>query len=507
MNKKILLAGTALLLALCTGCGAKAPEELPAFLQTEEDKLAVTEVTRVVDKNSIAQLEEYPNLTKADLTGSTCYQAILDYAAANPQVEVLYDVALGGPVVSSQDTSLSLTDGSYDFATLVENLSFLPKIQSVQLGKTSLTSEQLNQLKAAHPQITLSYTVAFGDQELTSDTKTLDLSSITPDQIGEYAKLLSMLPELESVQLMKADGTSNLSIEEVGQLQAATPGTLLQYTFQLFGKTVTTADERIEYVGVTIGNEGEAQLRQALPILTGCKYFLLDECGLDNEVLAQLRDDFPNTEIVWRIHQYNKGRSWLTDTDTLRAVYGVNDENSDVFKYCTKTKYMDFGHDTEMVDISFLAYMPDLEICLLSGSPIKDLTPLSNCKKLEFLELSWCGHLEDISPLAQCDSLKYLNLGHTKVKDLSALEGLPLEMLSYVNSGKTVGMTQSDWEGIQSKFPDCWITYEPLSKNTATPYGKGWRYTQEGGYTPIYRKVRDVFGYDEIDKVLASQNG
>jgi hypothetical protein len=81
MNKKILLVGTALLLALCAGC-AKAPEELPNFLQTEDNKLSITEVTQVVDKHSIAQLEAYPNLVKADLRGSTCYQAILDYAEA-----------------------------------------------------------------------------------------------------------------------------------------------------------------------------------------------------------------------------------------------------------------------------------------------------------------------------------------------------------------------------------------------------------------------------------------
>ena len=44
-----------------------------------------------------------------------------------------------------------------------------------------------------------------------------------------------------------------------------------------------------------------------------------------------------------------------------------------------------------------------------------------------------------------------------------------------------------------------------MNDNSASPYGKGWRYTEEGGYTPIYRKVRDVFGYDEIDKILAAQ--
>lgn len=505
MNKRILLVGTALLLALTAGC-AKAPEELPTILQTEEDKLQVTEIKRVVTADSISQLEEYPNLVTADLRGSTCYQAIIDYAAAHPNVQVRYDVALGGPVVGSEDTSLTLTDGTYDYPTLLENMKYLPKITTLDLGKTTLTAEQLKTLQETCPGVQMRYRIAFGDQELGSDTKELDLSHITGEDVAQYADLLSMLPHLETVQLMNAEGTGNLTPAQVKQLQQGAPNALFHYSFELFGKTVSTADERIEYVNTAIGNEGEPQLREALEILTGCRYFLLDECGLDNEVLAKLRDDFPNTEIVWRIHQHNKGRSWLTDTEVLRAVYGVEDENSDVFKYCTKVKYMDFGHNEEMVDISFLAYMPDLEICLLSGSPITDLTPLANCKKLEFLEVSWCGHLKDISPLAQCESLKYLNLGHTRVGDLTALHGLPLEMLSYVASGARTDLTTADWEQLQTLLPNCWMTYEPMNDKSATPYSKGWRYTEEGGYTEIYRKVRDVFGYDEIDKILAGEN-
>ena len=122
-----------------------------------------------------------------------------------------------------------------------------------------------------------------------------------------------------------------------------------------------------------------------------------------------------------------------------------------------------------------------------------------------FLELAWCGHLKDISPLAGCVSLKHLNVGHTQVKDFSALAGLNLEQLSYVNSGNRVGFTVEYWAEIQKMFPNCLITYNPLYDNNATPYGVGWRYKAAGGYTAIYRKVRDVFGYDEIDKILQGQ--
>ena len=83
--------------------------------------------------------------------------------------------------------------------------------------------------------------------------------------------------------------------------------------------------------------------------------------------------------------------------------------------------------------------------------------------------------------------------------------GLKLEMLSYVNSGNRSGLTTEYWQSVQEALPNCWLTYNPLKDNEANPYGTGWRYKTSGGYTAAYRKVRDVFNYDEIDKILAGQ--
>ena len=213
---------------------------------------------------------------------------------------------------------------------------------------------------------------------------------LVPTPIGNLRDISIRCREtLEQADFIAAEDTRvslKLPLADVKKLQDANPKVVFHYSFDLFGKTVSTTDEKVEFKNVSIGDSGEGKIREALDILSGCSYFLLDNCKLSNEVLANIRADYPKTEVVWRIYQTNKGRSWLTNTEVLRAVYGVNDSNSGVFKYCTKVKYMDFGHNTEMVDISFMAYMPDLEIAILSGSEITDLTPLSGLKKLEFLE-------------------------------------------------------------------------------------------------------------------------
>ncbi len=464
---------------------------------------AVKKITKVVTAETISELEKYKNLQEADLSGSTCYDAIILYMNAHPTVKVTFTIPMGGTTtVKNTVTNVTLNEGSYDYDTAKANLKYITGLKYVNLPSTTLSSDKITALKSAYSKITVNYTIATQGSELNSTVTSVDLSNITPDQVDAVSQQIASFPNIVWVELTAADGSNKLAIADVKKLQTANPNVVFHYSFKLYGKTVSTTDEKIEFVKVSIGNSGESTIREALDILKGCRYFLLDNCGLSNEVLAGIRDDYTRTKLVWRVFQTNKSRSWLTDTEVLRAVYGVNDNNSGVFKYCTDVKYLDFGHNTEMVDISFLGYMPNLEIAILSGAPIKDLSPLANCKKLVFLEIAWCGHVSDISALAQCDSLRNVNLAHTRVKDLSPLYGLNMEMLSFVNSGNRAGFTEAHWQEIQAKLPGCWITFNPLFDNNANPYGTGWRYKTSGGYTEIYRKVRDVFDYDAIDKVL-----
>lgn len=462
------------------------------------EKVAIT----VTADTLLSEIAKYPQLKEVTFTGS-CYAEIVAYRDANPRVKVNYTVSLGGSstTVAHSTTTLKLEAGAYDYATLKANLRYLTKVRAVTFPATSLTAAQLDELQAAYPNVKFYYTMATQGTQLDASLTSVDLSAQTYDQVSQ----VSQYPNIRYVELMDANGTSKLTMAEVKQLQDANPNVIFHYTFTLGGNKVSTTSERIIFEGLSLNDIGETNLRNALDILDSCTYFRLDNpSSIDNAVMADLRDAYgPDIKVVWRIHHYYSGtgtthRSWLTDTEVLRAVYHVDDSNSGVFKYLTDVRFMDLGHDVSMRDLSFLAYMPNLEICILSGSEISDLSPIAACKKLEFLEIAWCGWVTDISPLAQCDSLRYLNLGHTSVKDLSPLDGLDLEMLSFVNSGNKVGFDGDDWNAFQAKHPNCWITWKPLYDSEATPYSKGWRYKATSGYTYIYRRARDVFGYDNM---------
>ena len=489
--RRMLLCVLALVFVLLAGCQNTPPEvttTAPVETEPPVEQLAVT-----VTEDTIGLLEQYPALKRLDLTGSTCYEAIAAYMHKHPTVEVTYTVKLGTVTVSNTETTLSLDPGMCDYDTLAQNLAYLPKLETVSLPRTNYSAQEIVALQGLYPDIVWDYSVIVLGQELTKETTELNLSVLEQERVSEVAGKLGLFPNVQKVELMDAAGQSRLSKADVKTLQDAAPSTVFHYTFDLFGKRVATTDERIEFVNQSIGNEGEEELRGALDILQGCTYLLLDECGFDNEVLAKVREDYPRTEVVWRIHVWK--RSWLTDTDTIRAVYHVDDTNCGPFKYCTKTKYIDMGHNEELTDISFISYMPDLEIVILSGSPISDLTPFADHTKLVFLELAYCGNIKDVSALKGCTSLANVNLSFTKVSDISALYELPLEQLCAVKSK----IQWASWEKILELHPDCSIRYDGTQ-----PYGTGWRYKRSGAFTDIYKRVREVFNLDEVDKLIAA---
>ena len=447
----------------------------------------VEHLTLVVTEETILQLNDYPNLKSADLTGSQCYSAIARYRKFSPDVEVTYTVSLGNTAVDAYAEEVSLTEGEYDYDTLLENLQYLEKLRSLSLKHISISPQQLEALRQAYPDLELTYSVTLLGNEYDSDSTEIDLSFLTPDTVAEAARILPMLPKLQYVELM--DGSSPLSMEDVKMLVDAAPQANVHYTFSLFGKTISTTDERVEYVNAKIGNEGEAAIRQALDIMTGCTYLKLENCGLDNKVLAGIRDDYPDTKIVWKV-KFGK-YSAMTDTDTIRAVYNVFDDTCYNLRYCTDVKYMDIGHNESLTDLSFIGFMPKLEILIASGCNVTDLSGFENCKNLEFLELAYCLNLQDLTPLAGCESLKQLNISYTKVTNLAPLDGLPLERLMSIHTWVKDG----EQKIFQEIHPDCWTVFYYGNQ----PYGKGWRYDDNGmTYSEMYKKVREVFGYDDM---------
>jgi len=416
----LMLLVTALMLCV-SGCKPEYVDINDYIVYEADAPRDVTRVTMTVTVDTIGQLEQYPALVRADLTGSTCYDALLEYRNAHPNVTVIYNVNL--------------------------------------LGK-----------------------------EYSLDTVSINLSEMDPAKVGEAAKLLPHFSSLRYVELMKEDGTCALTPDQIKQLQAAIPEVPCHFTFELFGKQVSSSDTIIEFIDTPIYDSGLEKIEAAMALMPQLKTVRLDNCGTTSETMDKLRSKYPDLGIHWRVW-FGK-YTCMTDETVLRLTNGLKNEHIGEMKYLTMAEYVDIGHNEYLSDISFFEYMPNVKLIIGSGTAIKDVSALKDLKKLEFLELVFCDYLKDISPLAGCTGLKYLNISITRVSDLTPLKDCPLERMVALQMSQ---LTQSEREEFAAAHDECLRVWYGTQ-----PYGYGWRYSDQG-YTfyKYYADLRVIFDYDD----------
>ena len=157
-----------------------------------------------------------------------------------------------------------------------------------------------------------------------------------------------------------------------------------------------------------------------------------------------------------------------------QVAYGAfTDLDAYNLRYCEDMVSVDIGHYI-VANIDFTAFMPELRYLVLSWTVCNDLTPLTNCKKLEFFEINWIDRYIDYTPLQECTALKDLNISETGGNIAPILEMTWLENLWIV------GFSDADNRAAEEALPDTNIGF-----NYANPVN-GWR------RLPNYFAMRDA---------------
>ncbi len=424
-----------------------------------------------------------------DFTGRP-WAEIAAYQEANPYVHISYTVTIDDSLQLDQDSSHVTIDSLTQADSLLAQADYLQQLHTIDLGSAALTGEQLKALHLAFPNtgITAHYMDVLGTV-YPKDAAELDLSAMTPEQIPTVLTDLTFLTKVQTVNLMPADGPALLDFEAVARLLEALPDITFTYRFDFYGQVIDLNQERVEYISVQMGDEAEAELREILSLIPNCCYFKLDRCGFSSPVLDAVNRDFPDTKVVWRVF-YGNSFNALTDETVIRSSHHLRDHNVSEMKYLTDVVYMDIGHNEYLTDISFLTYMPNLKLLILSGGLMNDLSPLSGNTNLEFLELCFMSRIEDLSPLASCTGLKYLNVGGTRTNSLAGIMDLPLERFVCLEAAR---IPQADKDAFIAAHPDCLVVTEGKQ-----PYGYGWRYEDDGlTFNEYYATMRQIFHYDD----------
>ncbi len=504
-----------LLLSLLTLCGCAQKVELAGGTVKDD----IPSITAIVIPEDLEKLDSFENLVSADFSGSACYPELAAWAEAHPLVETRYTVPLP-PEVTAGNTAVELDltgikDADAD--EVLEKLAFLPQLKRVDLGseKTGLSPKAALRFFDARPDLAFSYHCdLFGKDSQLKETR-LDLTKTPPDEILANLDTIACLRDLKEIRLGSDEREDAPSWDEILQLHQAAPGAVIDYSFTLFGEFLTLEDEEIDVSYRPIPDRGEEVLAAA-KCMPKLKTLLMDSCGISNEDMEKIRDALPDTEVVWRI---NFGLNYSARTNVTKILASkpslggaLGDADLEVFKYFTKIKYLDIGHNELITDLSFVQYMPELEVLIIAMNPLGDLSPLAQCENLEYLELFY-SNTDDLSPLAELPKLKHLNVGHCPyLTDISPIYSLDLERF-YLGIDLFCPVPAEQVDHYRALHPDCevdntawesseagWrraanLKGEDLERYMEQPYYREDRKT----YAPRYALLRDQFGYDSLD--------
>ena len=456
-----------------------------------------------VESEDIRMLKAYfPDLQTVDASGCTDYAMLALLARELPAQEVSYQVELGGTSADPNLEAMVLEQGSYVFETLLENLQYLPRLKTLHFPTAELTRQEQDLLKQAYPQLEVTSTVEILGKEYDGDTTKLDLSAMKSADVEAVASRLALLPQLQEVELMGSSG-SYLLLTDVQKLKNAAPEVSFHYSCDFYGVTVSTTDTEVTLKNLSVKSMPEAgianELRAMLDIMDNCQRIVVEGLSqydkiwtkINSTELDKIRDEYRDkTKVVWRVYFGENGSS-LTDAEVIRAVYGVTDDNSKDLIYCEDVRYLDLGHNEFLDYMDFLSGMTSLEVAILSGAPLKDLSPIAACKNLKFLEIANCQYIPSIEALKECTQLEMLNISFTTFTDLSPIMDLNLTHLTSVkNKFVSSGEPEEALQTYMDAHPDCWTVYKGEQ-----PYGVGWRYDEDEKHLPWYAKMVIAFHY------------
>ena len=427
------------------------------------------ELTLVLQEGEVSLLDRLTALKSADLRGSANLEEILAWADEHPEVAVRYNVTLPNGVTLDNDASsvdLSGLTAEQAEETLAL-LRYVPGLKEIELGSGSnlaaLSGAQIAALREIFPDAAVNGALTLLGKEVDPAVETLDLRSLSHNDAASASATLALLPNVKTIQL-GSSADNDLTMEDIGLLEAACPNAVVDYSFSLWGKDVNLSDEMLDLNHISMDDQGAA-VRSIMPYMSNCKVLDMDSCGVSNENMAVIRDENPDVDVVWRIW-FGTDYSVRTNVTCILASKPskggiLYDDVGDQLKYCTKVRYLDLGHNSDIYDFGFVRSMPDLEIAVISMTGISDLSPFASCSHLKWLEAGNCK-LSDLSPLAECKELRHLNVGtNPGVKDITPLYDVELRRL-WLGVGDPVPAEQV--KQMKKLHPKCEV-------NTTVPTG------------------------------------
>lgn len=494
---------------------------IPFQGKTYDQDTDVLYVTSLTDED-VATLDYFTRLKTVEAQECTDYPQLAALTARRPEVTVEYTVTIDGREYP-QDTAVVSISGITEEE--INLLTYLPELTAVT-AVGCRTPEQMTRLRDFCQEKGLSFALRFGTKTYPDTVEELDVTGVTDGEL----ELLQLLPELKTLHLKNPEADP----ETVAQLRSTYPKADISWEVEIAGVSFPDDTKEVDLsavlessaaqtaagtaagtqtavgaqtaagaqtttktqttTGTATGTQSTKETQSTAPAVTlnledlekkmsylsDAKQVFLGKCGLDNEELAALRERVRDSyKLVWTV-QLGKKLTARTDDTTFMPVrehvYYFLDEDAYNLRYCEDMLCVDVGH-MGLTNIDFVKGMPHLQILILAhNGQLQDISPISSCKELIFLELDWSA-VKDFTPLVGCTSLEDLNIGLTYPSVEPLMQMTWLKNLWMVDRGGAYQLSQA--------LPDTKIV-----ASADVTVGAGWR------NLPNYYKMRDMLGME-----------
>ncbi len=431
-------------------------------------------------------LDCFPRLKELDATGSMDMAALKMLAAEKPNFFVKWSVPLNGKNYSADLKEIDVDGRGPDAAELAAAIEGFIDPQVVRMQETSLTEDEMRELKKAFPLTVFSWPVEVCGRTFRSDAGTISFAGeegLTPRSLREITEKQDLFYDLREVDLSGC----GLSPETLCKLDEELGGTDVVWTMELYGVTVRSTDTEIDLSNNRYVKDNGAALEEVIPYMKHLEKAVLCEVEISNDRMVELYEKYLplGVRIVWMVQI--KWAGIRTDSTRFipypesgarqyKSMTGLNN-----LWYCPDLVALDLGH-SNIKDLNYLSIMPNLKYLILADAWVTDLTEVGKLKNLTWLELFQTG-VADISPLVGCTNLEHLNICYIVAKGDNVYE--TLRQMTWLKRIWCCGtfMTEEQIQSLREELPDCEIWSKPGDEST----GSTWRFHD------AYYEMRDAF--------------
>ena len=423
-----------------------------------------------------------------------CMAAITTILLFTTGCRELFDssVTISGIRYPSDTETIVLSDyDSDDFSTF----SRLKKLKTLDVTALDISAKEFGAIRSQlAPDVEVIWSVPLSAGKQSSRSEELTLSGAVTDQDAYAIKYFS---DLKRLTVNKAEVDDNLSTL-LTAVSENHPDIDLRCSATIYGVEFDNSTERLNLNNIPI--QSPDRLCLAIELFPKIKTIEMCDCGLSNEIMQGLREEYPEITFVWTIRVLNsKIRTDAQVFSTLATNFskpGNTETFLPIFRYCTELRALDLGH-MAITDISEIRNLKKLHTLILADNYITDISPLTDLKDLVYLEL-FQNRIQDVSPLLELPNLEDLNLCYNgRMENPTVLTGCTKLKRLYISY---CSLDSNEISQLRNGIPsDCEFNY--TAPNCVL---SGWRTKANARNTKIreafknWKKVKEYPTWDNI---------